>query len=105
MFTLLTVTGWVRIQLPDVIKNKANFNTDGGKNAASRGGHRALAIPQSFLHTPSDANPVTNRSRHNGLRCQSKHNSMLAGACRLMHSFPFGTSIWHFHSFRPFGIF
>ena len=27
-------------------------------NAAARGGHRALAIPQSFLHTPSDANPA-----------------------------------------------
>ena len=40
-----------------MIKNKANFNTDGRKNAASRGGHRALAIPQSFLHTPSDASP------------------------------------------------
>ena len=30
----------------------------GATNAASRGGHRALAIPQSFLHTPSDANPA-----------------------------------------------
>ena len=34
----------------------------GATNAASRGGHRALAIPQSFLHTrsntPSDASPA-----------------------------------------------
>ena len=30
----------------------------GAKIAASRDGHRALAIPQSFLHTPSDSNPA-----------------------------------------------
>ena len=33
-------------------------------NAASRGGHRALAIPQSFLRTPSDANPACDISVH-----------------------------------------
>ena len=27
-------------------------------NAVSRGGHRTLAIPQSFLHTPGDSNPA-----------------------------------------------
>ena len=43
---------------PGCDQNKANFNTDARNNAASRGSHRALAIPQSFLHTPSDANPA-----------------------------------------------
>ena len=51
-------TGWVRIQLADVIKTRRISILMGATNAASRGGHRALAIPQSFLHTPSDANPA-----------------------------------------------
>ena len=52
------VTGWLRIQLPDVIKTRLISRLMRATNAASRGGHRALAIPQSFLHTPSDANPA-----------------------------------------------
>ena len=48
---------------PGCDQNKANFNSDARKNAASRGGHRALAIPQSFLHTPSDANPACDGHR------------------------------------------
>ena len=63
----MIVTGWVRIQLPDVIKTRLISILMGATNAASRGGHRALAIPQSFLHTPSDANPACDTIKRRGI--------------------------------------
>ena len=56
------------MQLPDVIKTRLISILMGATNAASRGGHRALAIPQSFLHTPSDSNPACDGERHSQAR-------------------------------------
>ena len=70
-----SVTGWVRIQLVDVIKTRLISILMRATNAASRGVHRALAIPQSFLRTrsstPSDANPASLLRRTLGLPQQS----------------------------------
>ena len=70
-----TVTGWVRIQLVDVIKTRLISILMGATNAASRGGHRALAIPQSFLNTrsstPSDPNPACDSESARSRRVRS----------------------------------